>query len=79
MVWKGHNVFTHPQKFGQFNAICADLIERDEYRGQEFSAGDAEIYAKATTQDSPGSAETWRKIGTNHHIETVIDQIANLF
>jgi hypothetical protein len=78
LIWKGRNVFKDPDGFGQFFAICADMIQREEYRGAEFSAGDAEIYAKATTRDSPGSAETWRKIGTNHHLETVLDQIANL-
>ncbi|REJ92304.1 MAG: hypothetical protein DWQ34_13260 [Planctomycetota bacterium] len=78
LIWKGHNVFTHADKFTQFFDICADLIQMPEYAGQAFSHGDAEIYEKATTRDSPGNAETWRKIGTNHHIETVKDQIANL-
>jgi hypothetical protein len=77
-IWKGHNVLTHEDGYGQFHAICADLIEREEYRGTDFSTGDAEIHEKATTVGAPGNAETWRKIGTNHHIETVIEQIANL-
>jgi len=77
MIWKGHNVRKHQNRFGQFNGICKELINRPEYRGPSFSLGDSEIQAKATTAGSPGSAQTWRKIGANHHIETALDQIAN--
>jgi hypothetical protein len=76
LIWKGANVFT--QGFAQFNSICHDLINRCEFRGAAFSQGDADIQSKATTDDSPGNAETWRRIGTNHHIETVLDQLASL-
>jgi hypothetical protein len=78
LIWKGGNVFKHADGYNQFFSICADLIERDEYRGADFSWGDAEIYGKATTGGSPGNAESWRRIGTNHHLETVLDQIASL-
>jgi len=78
IVWKGRNVFTDPNGFDQFFAICANLVGRPEYRGAPFSWGDAEIAQKAANVGSSGNAETWRKIGTNHHIETVSEQIANL-
>ncbi|HTQ40549.1 MAG TPA: hypothetical protein VMJ32_16100 [Pirellulales bacterium] len=78
LIWKGHNVFTHEDGFDQFLGICRSLVEMEEFSGAEFSAGDAEIYEKATNGGSPGNAERWRRIGTNHHIEMVLDQIANL-
>jgi hypothetical protein len=78
MIWKGHNVRKHQSGYTQFNAICKDLIQKPEYRGPSFSAGDLEIKAKATNAGSPGNPQIWRKIGTNHHFETVLDQIANL-
>jgi Beta protein len=78
LVWKGENVFRHPDGYAQFLAICRDLVERDEYRGPDFSRGDAEIFEKATSAGSCGNAESWRRIGTNHHIETVLEQIASL-
>jgi len=77
MIWKGHNVFEHQDGFKQFYAICEDMIKRPEYRGPDFSAGDEEISEKAANHDSPGNAETWRRIGTNHHLETVKEQLAN--
>jgi hypothetical protein len=76
IIWKGRNAIT--EGFDQFFAICADLVNRPEFRGGYFSWGDAEIAQKAANVGSSGSAETWRRIGTNHHIETVLEQIANL-
>ena len=76
IIWKGRNAIT--EGFDQFFAICADLVGRPEYRGPAFSWGDAEIQQKAANVGSSGSAETWRRIGTNHHIETVLEQIASL-
>jgi hypothetical protein len=78
LIWKGSNVFTHPEGYDQFYAICDDIIARPEYRGAAFSQGDTEIQQKAANHDSPGNAETWRRIGTSHHLETVLDQISNL-
>jgi hypothetical protein len=76
MIWKGRNAIK--EGFGQFFNICQNLVARPEYRGLTFSPGDQEIYEKATIGGSPGSAETWRKIGTSHHFGTVLDQIASL-
>lgn len=76
LIWKGRNAIT--EGFEQFYAICANLVQLDEYRGPDFSQGDADIQEKANNVGGPGSAETWRQIGTNHHIETVLEQIANL-
>jgi hypothetical protein len=78
MIWKGKNAIKTPNGFAQFLSVCKDLVGRPEFRGAAFSVGDQEIQGKATNGGSPGNAETWRKIGTNHHIETVLDQIANL-
>jgi hypothetical protein len=78
LIWKGWNVFTHADGFEQFHAICADLVGSGNFLGADFSSGDAEISEKAATSGSPGNAESWRRIGTNHHLEMVLDQIANL-
>jgi Beta protein len=76
IIWKGRNAIT--EGYDQFFAICQNLVGRPEYRGANFSWGDAEIAQKAANVGSSGNAETWRRIGTNHHIETVLEQIANL-
>lgn len=76
LIWKGKNAVT--QGYDQFYAICKDMAGRAEYCGSHFSDGDAEIQAKAAKIGTPGNAETWRKIGTNHHFEKVLSQIASL-
>jgi hypothetical protein len=76
IIWKGRNAFEYG--FDQFFAICASLVQRPEYRGADFSWGDSEIAQKAANVGSCGNAQTWRQIGTSHHLETVLDQIANL-
>jgi hypothetical protein len=79
LVYKGEDVHrAGGTGYAQFHTICADLVQRAEFRGENFSHGDQQIAEKAATTGSPGNAETWRMIGTSHHLETVIDQIANL-
>jgi len=76
LIIKKKNVRDHG--FEQFHEIAADLISRAEYRGAEFSAADKAIEGCATKATGPGNATTWRRIATNHHLATVLDQIANL-
>jgi hypothetical protein len=76
LIYKGQDAIDHG--YGQFFAICADLVSRPQFSGAQFSYGDGMIHARATTGGSPGNAETWRTIGTSHHVEMVIHQIANL-
>jgi len=78
LIFKGENVFTHLRGFAQFCDICADMVTKPEYRGAAFSEGDRQIAEKATKSGSCGNAETWRIIGVNHHVETVLDQIATV-
>jgi len=78
LIWKGWNVFTHPDGYDQFYAICADLVKSSDFLGADFSSGDQEIAEKATNSGSSGNAESWRRIATTHHLEMVLAQIANL-
>ena len=75
LVWKGRNAIT--DGFDQFLAICADIVGRPEFSGADFSWGDAQIAEIAANGGSCGNAQTWRQIGTSHHLEMVLDQIAN--
>jgi len=78
LVWRGYAVNNHPLGFGQIHTICADLVRRDEFSGADFSRGDFEIQQRAANQDSPGNAQQWRQWATNHYIELVSSQVANL-
>lgn len=66
--------------FAQIVPMCANLITQPYYSGESFSAGDKTIHDCASpTCVNPGNSETWRRVGTNHHMEFVISQLASHF
>lgn len=77
LVYKGNDVQKDPRGFKQFFDICEELTERQEFSGCEFSWGDRQIAEKATSEGSPGNAQTWKEIGANHHFEMVMTQLAS--
>ena len=56
------------------------LTKEKEYRGRDFSYGDAYIAEKAKDVNTPktGSPRTWLRAGVNHHLALVARQISNL-
>jgi hypothetical protein len=54
------------------------LVERDEFCGADFSAGDQYIQHMSMQSDKPGSAQTWIRAAINHHITFTARQIASL-
>lgn len=65
--------------FAQFPELSRQLITLPEYSGENFSAGDKNIFDYATgTNQHTGNATTWRQIGNNHHFTLVLDQISSL-
>jgi hypothetical protein len=76
LVLKGRNVRQYG--FDQYFELCKALVQRPEYRGSPFSWGDRYISDCAEGMTGPGNATTWRKVGTNHHLTMVVEQVANL-
>jgi hypothetical protein len=76
LVFKERNVRDYG--FEQFKGICTALIARPEYKGAAFSWGDNAISECTLTSSGPGNATTWRRIGTNHHLTMVTDQISSV-
>lgn len=74
LVLKGLNVRDYG--FAQYHDLCRNLVRLPEYRGEDFSWGDAYIMKCAERSVGPGNATTWRKVGTNHHLAVVAEQIA---
>jgi len=67
-------------KFDQFHALSKALINSSEFYGKDFSEGDAFIHKCGTDFESgTGNLTTWRFVGTNHHIESVTQQLASQF
>ena len=74
LIAKGRNVRQYG--FDQYFELCRELVERPEYSGEAFSWGDGFIAACARGDAGPGNATTWRKVGTNHHITMIVNQVA---
>lgn len=64
-------------KFEQFRELSDILRKRPEYCGVNYSWGDKYINECADCSVGMGNLTTWRRVGTNHHITLVGNQIAN--
>lgn len=76
LILKGSNVRDY--KFGQYRRLCQEVVASGYYCGITFSEGDRYIHGCAQGTESTGTLTTWRWVGTNHHLEKVVQDIANL-
>jgi len=76
LVVKGRNVRQYG--FDQYFELCKQLIDRPEYLGKSFSWGDGYINDCASGKSGPGNATTWRKVGVNHHLTLLVQEVAKL-
>ncbi len=76
LILKGSNVRDY--KYGQYRGLCKEVVESVYYSGTTFSEGDKYIHGCAQGTESTGHLTTWRWVGTNHHLEKVVQDVANL-
>ena len=76
-IVKGPNVRDHG--FGQYRGHCKTVISSPYFMAQSSSWGDTYIQECADGKATTGNLSTWRKIGTNRHLEVVVQEIATLF
>ncbi|MCX6619413.1 MAG: hypothetical protein NTZ98_25375, partial [Acidobacteria bacterium] len=80
LIMRGEGVFHDGSPgFAQWPANAQLLCERTEFRGANFSSGDAYIFQRSLNQTQTGSPATWLQAGFNHHLTFVARQIASLF
>jgi Beta protein len=76
LVARGRN--TRDFGWGQTEQLAKALVGRTEFM-KGHCTGDKVIEARAVGQGSSGSAMTWRRDGTIHHLELVVEQLTTLF
>jgi len=76
-IIKGSNV--RDNGFKQYRKHCQKLVATPFYLGPAFSDGDHYIAKCADGSGKTGNLATWRRVGTNHHLEKVVQDISNLF
>ncbi len=70
-VRKGPNV--RDNGFTQYHDYCMELVKSTIFKGETFSAGDKLIYDCAHRTKKPGNLTTWKWVGTNHHMERLVE------
>ena len=75
LIFRGRSIKVHG--WGQVRNLAHQITSHLNYSGATFSWGDQYIADCAANNGGTGNAETWRRVGTNHHIEFIIKQIAN--
>jgi len=69
---------TRQYKYAQFFDLSEALIKSNEYYGSSHCEGDNFIQRCGTEKKKPGSLETWRRVGTSHHLTVTVNQILQL-
>jgi len=76
IAYKGRS--SRGRGFVETHAMCQALVQRPEFLGAGFSAGDQYIVNCAQNIATQGNSKTWKRVGTNHHITFVANQVANM-
>lgn len=76
-IYRGRGTRQHSYK--QFFDISESLINSQEYYGEKHCDGDKFIQICGTVKNKTGNLETWRKVGTTHHLTVAVNQILQLF
>ncbi|PLT36932.1 hypothetical protein CUU65_16615 [Bacillus safensis] len=78
LFFRGHSVRSPKYgKWQQTQTLCQRVIAHKDFFGKEYSYGDNYIYECAHGRESTGNAETWRKVGTNHHLTLATSQLSS--
>ncbi|OHD67721.1 MAG: hypothetical protein A2W19_16520 [Spirochaetes bacterium RBG_16_49_21] len=75
-VKRGGVILKRGRGYTQMKSLCQALVKRSEFMGATFSWGDRYIEDCANGKVSNGNAETWRRVGTNHHLTLVSGKLS---
>lgn len=77
LIVKGTNV--RDNGFGQYRDLCKAVINSKYFLEPKFSDGDQYIANCAAGTSKTGNLPTWRRVGTNHHLEKVVQDISSFY
>lgn len=77
LVVRGQSVRKHG--WGQTRTLSTLLLRRPEARDTDHCWGCDYIHKCAAGAVGPGQATVWRRVGTVHHLTTVVEQLTTLF
>jgi len=62
----------------QYHKLAAEIVDSAHWRSEEFSWGDGYIARCARHLEGPGTPQHWRRVAVNHHVTTVVEELASL-
>lgn len=68
VIYRGELPQNNPIGMGQYIEKASQLIQTNDYSGNDFSWGDSRIFDIVQENNRPGNAKTWVEISQNHHI-----------
>jgi len=74
LIVRGQNI----RDFAEYKDLCSAIVSSKFYNGSGFSVGDKYIIDCAQGNAKTGNHTTWRWVGTNHHLTSVAQDVANL-
>jgi hypothetical protein len=76
-IVKGNNVRDYG--YEQFHELSKQVLASRYYRDSTFSWGKEYIRQCANRRAKRGNLTKWVQVGTNHHVEKVVQDIANFY
>lgn len=74
LVIKGRGI--RSKGYAQYRDLARQIMELVDYCGPEFSWGDDFIKKCAEDGEGTGNQTTWVRVGVNHHMEFVLNQLS---
>jgi hypothetical protein len=79
LIFRGYSIRSPKHNgWGQTANITKRIVAHSQYSGKTFSYGDEYIYNCSINKESSGNAETWRRVGTNHHLTLIINELSKI-
>lgn len=79
IILKGQTIKKGGLDKDSVSTLCNTLVSSEYFKGKDFSWGDNYIFEHSTNEaPSYGNLTTWIKVGANHHITFVINQLSTL-
>jgi hypothetical protein len=75
LILRGKSV--KAQGWEQVYGLARELVKRPEFRGAEHCWGCGYISRTAQREEKTGGGTVWRRVGTVHHLTTVIEQLSS--
>ena len=70
IIFRGQRTTDHPLGHGQYIVHCNNLVEHEDYSGNDFSWGDWRYHEISSDgmNGKPGNSTNWVQFSQNHHI-----------